>query len=212
MQLRVRRRWVHPLVSIVAGILVAIFAPIIWVTLKDPATFGEGIRIIIPPFFLFLYLAVALALNFRIATVRPDSVKVSVPPIPMLRSITVDRNDIRHAYARTVVNHDEENKETERYFSAGVETRQGRQVDVTGPQPTLKMALERAEDIARILNAGQHRHAIPAIEAAASPDDSNHKTLVLIWMAAFIGLVLIGAAWEISATATNLHYSGPRFW
>jgi len=201
MQLRVRRRWVHPLVSIVAGILVAIFAPIIWVTLKDPATFGEGIRIIIPPFFLFLYLAVALALNFRIATVRPDSVKVSVLPIPMLRSITVDRNDIRHAYARTVIVIGEDFKEFDRHYTAGVETTQGRQVDVTGPQPTLQMALERAEDIARILNAGQHSHAIQATKATANPDDSNYKPLMLLWIAGFIVLVLIGGAWESIATS-----------
>ncbi len=212
MQYRVRRRWVHPILSIVAAILVLIFGPIIWLTLRDPATFGEGIRIIIPPFFLFLYLAIALALNYRVATVRPASVQISVLPVPMLNSITVDRNDIRHVYARMVINHDEENKETERYYSAGVETRQGRQVDITGPQPNLKMAKDRAEDIARILNAGQHRHTIPAIEAAAIADDPKIKTRVLLWGCAFILLILMGAAWEISATTSNIRYSGPRFW
>ena len=201
MQLRVRRRWAHPLVSIVAGIVVAIFAPIIWVTLKDPATFGEGIRMIVPPFFLFLYMAVALALNHRIATVRPDSIHVSVLPVPMRRSITVNRNDIRHTYARTVIVRGEDSIECDRHYTAGVETMQGRQVDVTGPQPTLKMALERAEDFTRILNAGQHSHAIQAKEAEAKPDGSHYKPLMLMWLAGFSVMLMIGIAWESIATS-----------
>ncbi len=201
MQYRVRRRWVHPILSIVAAILVLIFGPIIWLTLKDPATFGEGIRIFIPPFCLFLYLAIALALNYRVATVSPASVLVSVLPVPMLRSIKVDRNDIRHAYARMVIVRDEDLKEMSRYYSAGVETSQGRQVDITGPQLTSKMAIERAEDIARILNIGQHSHAIPAVEAPAKPEAPVAKSTLLLWTFAFMALVLIGGVWEAVAAS-----------
>ena len=212
MKYRVRRRWVHPILSIAAAIIVLVCGPIIWLALREPAAYGGGIRIIIPPFCLFLYLALALALNYRVATVSPASVNVSVLPIPMRNSITIDRNDIRHVCARLVINHNKETKETERYYVAGVETRQGRHVDLTGPQLDLKMAKIQTESIAQILNAGQHRHTIPTIEAAAITDTQNPKSLVLTWAAAFIVLILIGAAWEISATTTNIRYSGPRFW
>lgn len=212
MQYRVRRRWAHPIISIIAAILVLIFGPIIWLAFREPAAYGGGIRIIIPPFCLFLYLALALALNYRVATVSPASVHVSVLPIPMLRSITVDRNDIRHVCARMVVSHNKEANETQRYYVAGVETRQGRHIDITGPQMDLKMAKINTESIAQILNAGQHRHTIPITEAAAIMNDPKQKSLVLTWAAAFIVLILIGAAWEISATTTNIRYSGPRFW
>ena len=212
MQYHVRRRWAHPIISIVAAILVLILGPIIWLAFRDSAGYGDGIRIIIPPFFLFMYLALALALNYRVATVRPASVHVSVLPIPMLSSIRVDRNDILHVYARMVINYDKENLKTETYYSAGVETKQGRQVDITGPQPNLKMAKIHTEAIAQILNAGQHRHTIPVLEAAAKTDDPKIKTRVLIWGGAFVFLILLGAAWEISVNTTNIRYSGPRFW
>ena len=201
MQYRVRRRWVHPILSIAAAILVLIFAPLIWLTLRDPAAYGEGIRIIIPPFCLFLYLALALALNYRVATVTPASILVSVLPIPMLRSIKIDRNDIRLAYARLNIVRDEDLKEISRNYSAGVETTQGRQIDITGSQPTSKLALERAEDIARVLNAGQHSHPIPAVEAPAKPESPVAKATLLLWTFAFMALVLVGGAWEAIATS-----------
>ena len=201
MQYRVRRRWAHPILSIAAAIIVLIFAPIIWLTLRDPAAYGEGVRIFIPPFCLFLYLALALALNYRVSTVSPASVLVSVLPIPMRGSIKVCRNDIRLTYARMNIVRDEDLKEISRNYSAGVETTQGRQVDITGPQPTLEMALERAEDIARILNAGQQPHAIPAVEAPAKPEAPVTKATLLLWTFAFMALVLIGGVWEAIATS-----------
>ena len=79
MKYRVRRRWVHPILSIAAAIIVLVCGPIIWLALREPAAYGGGIRIIIPPFCLFLYLALALALNYRVATVSPASVNVSKP-------------------------------------------------------------------------------------------------------------------------------------
>jgi hypothetical protein len=208
MELRVTRRWAHWGFGLVLGAVMLGFGNGIIATLRHPEQLGEGIRIIIPPYLVLLYPVLAVIANYKTAIVRPDGVMIKVRPFPTKFDVRVDRGDIRLAYARTLISRDE-GQEVGRAYSAGVETRQGLQFDVTGPQQTIEVALMRAEDIARILNVSNPRHQIKAAVAAPIANDPGVKRRMLTWMGAILIAVLVGAAWEIKTTMPNIRYSGP---
>src|SRR5262245_29214321 len=131
-ELRVRRRWAPWMFGVAAGVLGLVFGWIVVWSYFRLDTDGQAIRVFIPPFTLGCYWLLATAFNFRTVSVTPEGVRVTLRPFPTRARQFVRRGDIRQCYARNISYH-EDGVELENVFTAGVETRRGVQIDVSGP-------------------------------------------------------------------------------
>ena len=194
-ELRLRRHWV-PLGFRMLALAVCLgFGYVVVMAYRNPAEWGEYIRVMIPPFVLASYWLLAFAFNLRSVVVTPDRVRVMSWPFPTRPPQSVDRDDIRLCYTRNVVNY-HEGVEIENFYTTGVETGKGAQIDVAGPFKTSVESIQSANDIVRVLNEVPNRKTI-SIYTVKPAGDAGHKWRTLLWGAVFLLAILAGAVWEV---------------
>ena len=85
------------------------------------------------------------------------------------------------------------------FYTSGVETAKGQQVDVFGPFTTRAAAMGAANDLARVINEGAGRRTVEARAVPQSLSDPSYKRQIAVWLAAFLSAIVIGGIWEVAA-------------
>lgn len=186
--------WVAPIVLILyagfgRGIIASVMAN------------EEGVRLIIPPYFLCGWLALAVAANMRRSVITPEGVRVSNMPFPCWPGPRMLRQDIWTVYARrltqTVSN--EGSRRTETTYWAGVEAANGRRIDLSGPSATFERALKDAEQITAMLNRNPKGRyfQVESPSPNTSADLRIWRTKVFTWLTAILVALAVGVYWEL---------------
>ena len=194
--LRQHHRWTPWWLATLFGVLYIPLAYAVVLAIVDPKSGGEGIRIVIPLFAILSYWVLALVANFRTAVVKPSGVRVSMFPFPVGTGQWVNRADVAVCYARHIVEY-HRGVEIENFFTAGIQTGKGQQIDVYVKLKTAADALQFAHDIGRVLNANPAERPIDVRTVPRAATDSTFRLLGLAWLAATFLAVLLGAAWEL---------------
>ncbi|MEP7364599.1 MAG: hypothetical protein ABI972_15190 [Acidobacteriota bacterium] len=196
-RLRLTQRWI-PLPWGVFGVVLAfIFGGIgaySWLYPED----GPTVRMAIPLYAVALYWVFVCLINRRTAVITPRSLWEIVWPLPVQLPRSTQRGDIRHCYLRNVTTFDDGVK-LETYYTAGVETMGGRQIDVSSPHETEEEAAQIARHIAGVLNAESGGPMIKVVWVEQLPTRTEvirKLLLALFWLAVCIAAIFAGAAWE----------------
>jgi hypothetical protein len=175
-----------------------------------------SVRVVIPMYALGLYWVFALLCNKRTAAVTPKGVRVSIWPFIVRFPRRVKYERIRHCYIRQVDTYDD-GTVLERYYSAGIETLQGEQVDLSSPHNTADEAMHVANQVAHVLNQQPGRTHVQVREVAQVPERREILwTLLLLgfWLALFIASIFVGFEWEEerlrSQRAARQQFAAPR--
>lgn len=160
-------------------------------------------RLLIPAYVLLGWWAIPAAVNARVITAGPEGVRAANGPIPKGRTVWAARRDIRCCTVRTqyALFRSRASGEMARVanYTAGVETWEGKQLDIAYPYLDHREAAEAAARLAEALNQNRALARIPVQEARYAPhEEGNWRRRVLAWTGAFLGAILAGAAWELA--------------
>lgn len=200
--MRVTQRW-FPLALGGFGIfLVVVFGGIggyAWFHPED----GPTMRIAIPLYVVAVYLVVACLANLRTAGVTRDGIWFLAWPIPVMLPRRIGREKIRHCYVRNLrqVSRYPNNKELGSYFSVGVETLAGHQIDISGSQETADEAKRLASEVVGILNQAPGGDRIKAVEVSQLPPRVEVMRILLrmlFWLAVCLTAIFLGVLWELA--------------
>ena len=199
-EILVRGRWTPWWVGLIVAGICVLFG---FVIANALATNELGIRVFLPVAALGGYIGLATIVNVRIAEVTPERVRIWLGPVPLGGSVSVPRRDIRHCYARYIVVF-QKGARTDSFYTTGVETFEGRQIDVYRRFTLADDAFEAARKLAQVLNASSlsgdaPAHRIEAILANRNPSDRSSKRPLLAWALAFLCATIVGAIWEIQS-------------
>jgi hypothetical protein len=207
---RVRTRWAHWAFGAGAIVLSLYFGYIITRGLVDPRSYGQGVRIFIPPYVLCCYWTLATALNVRTVLVTATSVRVKIRPFPVGTGYHIDRSEISRCYTRRIVV-TQDDVVLGRLVTAGIETCQGVQIDLSGPYESEEAATAGAAEFTHVLNSEPGSTPIPLYPGLCAAPDITRKGRTILWGAAFVLAILVGGAW-VAAHERGVQYIGPRFW
>jgi len=196
--MRVHQRWMALPWGVYGVAIALVFAVIgVYCVIMYPED-KPSVRVVIPMYTLALYWVFALLCNKRIAAVTPQGVRVSMWPFLVRLPRRVKRDNIRHCYIRQVDTYDE-GTILERYYSTGVETLDGEQIDISHPHNTAEEAMLLANQVANVLNQRPGRSPVEVRKVAQIPEKREVLwTLALLglWLALFIAAIFVGFAWE----------------
>ncbi|HYP05408.1 MAG TPA: hypothetical protein VER03_04165 [Bryobacteraceae bacterium] len=193
-ELLVRERMAPWWVGLLVGLVCAFFIWVVFASAAEGGSEAAGLRVFIPVVAIGSYLGLAVVLNVRMVEVTPTGVRIWNGPVPIGASVNTAREEIRVCYARYIVTM-HKGSVADRFYTAGVETHAGRQIDIYRRFKNPDKALEAAERVAGVLNYG----AVTQIPAGLENQkrDYSHRPKVLAWGALFICAVIMGAIWEI---------------
>lgn len=197
-ELVIRKRWAPWWLALGAAVLSAIFGWTISRSLSIGENGEEGIRIFISLCLVGAYLALAIIVNVRKTEVSPNGLKIWVGPLPVGSSISVPRAEIALCYARHYIGYHKK-AVVDSFYTSGIQTTDGRQIDVTTHIKMPDQALRVAQDLAEALN--DPISPVSRIDAGwvqFSPDRS-HRAQVLIWAFLFVFAVIVGAFWDVQS-------------
>lgn len=191
-------RWLHWGFSLVAaGLLWGSFL-VVGSSLLLPEQWGAGIRIVIPLFALVAWWLLAAAVNFRTITINPNGLFISVWPFPVQWPRRFPRTSLRCCYCREIPNQTADGAPAAAFYMSGVESTSGFQLDLNGPFSSRDQAISSAQKISQFLNSGTTAAPIPVEQRPYTLYAPGTLRRFLIWLAAFLIAIAIGAAWEIS--------------
>jgi alkylated DNA nucleotide flippase Atl1 len=193
-RLRQHHRWAPWWFVALLGLPYCALAYAVVLAVVDPAKGGEGIRLFLPLFGIFTYWVLAVTLNMRTAVVTPTGVSVRLLPFPIGNGQKIKRADIAVCYCRHIVEY-EDDQEIENFYTAGVETTKGQQIDVYIPIATAAESHRAAYEIGRILNANPAERPIPVHTVVRAAHDATFLRQALAWSGILIVAVLVGAFW-----------------
>jgi hypothetical protein len=157
-----------------------------------------SVRAVVPAYGLTLYVVFALLFNWRTSVVTPNGLTVSVWPLVVRPPRRLQRDKIRGCFIRSVSTRDDGTL-IESYFSVGVESMEGRQIEISYPHQSASEAMQLANEIARQLNQspGGRLIEVQEVEQLQSPAEALATVgLVGFWLILFIAAILAGFAWE----------------
>lgn len=176
-------------------LIAAFFGWVISETYGKPVSPGVWSHIIIPPYFIWLYLVLACLLDKQAILATADRIVVSTGPIRLGLNDTFPRDRIAFCYHYSIVDQSDGATATIGHV-AGIETREGRQVVLVEPYSDPACARTFAETIAAALNQrGDTKIEVRALQDPR-PDPVGTQRAWLwagIWIAAFAS----GIVWEL---------------
>ncbi len=146
---------------------------------------------------LAAYWILGVLANWHITVVKPAGVRTSMFPFPIVSGQWVGRESILHCYARHRVDTDDSDSYVVAdFYTMGVETNAGNQVDIHLPYATEADALAAASEVAYVLNlnsSGRH------IDVRAVETQLTHpwfRRLLLCWSAIIVLAVYVAWSWK----------------
>jgi hypothetical protein len=194
-RLRLHHHWTPWWFAAIFGVPFIPLAYAVGLAVIDPARGGEGIRIFLPLFAIFAYWILAIVFNFRTAVVDPKGIRVTLFPFPTGNGDSIKRPDIALCYTRHIIEY-EDGVEIENFYTAGVETRDGRQIDIYAQLEAEGDASKAAYEIGDVLNAHPAECPIPVHTVLRTAVDSKFARLALIWCGLMFLAIFLGIFWE----------------
>jgi len=168
-KLQVRQRWMPlPWGAITLAIMLVFAATGTYSTIYYPDD-KPSIRVIMPMYALAVYIVFALIINWRTTVVTPRGLSLSVWPLIVRPPRHLTRVNIRHCYTRKVSIYDDGTL-LESYYSAGVQSIRGEQIDISTPHSTAEQALKAATRIANVLNQAPGQTPIEVRQVEQLPE------------------------------------------
>ena len=161
----------------------------------DPAKGGEHVQLFLPLFAFFSYWALAVVFNMRTAIVTPKGMTLTLLPFPIGTGQKVQRARIALCYVRHIVEY-EDGVEIENFYTAGVETNEGQQIDVFIPLDTENEANHAAYQIGAVLNAGPAERPIPVHTVMRTSHDATFVRQAIVWSILLLFAVAAGVVWD----------------
>lgn len=158
-----------------------------------------SVRLAVPAFGLVLYVIFALLFNWSTCVVTPKGLTVNVWPLIVRPPRRFKRDKIRFCFIRKVSTIDDGTL-LESYFSVGVESIKGLQVEISYPHNSAGEAMQLANQVASKLNQlpGARLIEVQEVEQLKMTAEVL-ATLALIgfWLVLFIAAILAGFEWEV---------------
>jgi hypothetical protein len=202
---RIRQRWMSLPWGILTLLIFLVFLAVGVISATDYPNERPSVRMVIPAFALYGYVVLALLVNWRTSVITPHGLAVSVWPLVVRPPGRLPRQKIRCCYYRNVSTYDEGTL-LESYFSAGVESWDGRRIEISAPHETAAQAMEVAHQAAAVLNLAPGQSPIPVEEIDQLPGMAEIRFVILLmgfWLALFLAAIGLGAAWESQSAAAG---------
>jgi len=195
--MRFQARWAPWWVGAIAVAVLAPFLAAIVFGFQAPTQRqGEGVRVIAPFAGVFAYLVLALTFNIRAIDITPARFRLFFFPFPLGAGLTLPRDAIAHCYVRYV--YMKSKYGTTSYYTAGVENRKGRQIDIEGSYKTEDAAAHAARVLASAFNSDPTLPPIPVHTVKSNFPDYSHRRPVLIWFGILMLALALGVVWELN--------------
>jgi hypothetical protein len=196
--LHFRRRWAEPWLAPFVAISYGFLLAVALGALADTDRWGpgSGLRIWLAVLAPAGYWALAVIANIRHATVDASGVRIRLHPFPTGSGHTIPRSAIRHCYARNLVETTDSGVESANYYTAGVETLDGHQLDIRFRFETQDEALAYARDIARFLNQDPSQPPLEVALVEARRSYPTFKRQLLLWSLITLAALAAGIAWD----------------
>ena len=192
---RVRQRWMSWPWGIFGLVFAVIFGCVGLYSLKVYPHERPSAWLAAPMYWLAVYWVIALLFNRRTAVAGPDGVRVLVWPFFVRLPQRAGREQIRSCFVCRVGIADDETL-LETYYTAGVETRGGKDIEM-GVFATVAEAERMAGEMAAALNRASGRAPVGVVFLEEMRGQVAGKVMmVLFWLALFIGAIIAGAVWE----------------
>jgi hypothetical protein len=196
--MKMRQRWMPlPWGVILLPIMLILLGSGVYANLYYPDD-RPTVRIMLPLYAIGVYLTVALLVNWRTVQVTPMGLSVSVWPFVVRQPRRLTRDQVHFCYIRNVRNYDDGTL-LESYYSAGVQSLSGEQIDASTPHSTAQEATQVANRMADILNQSSTGSHIEVYEVDQLPERAEVLATLLfmgVWLAIAIGAILLGFEWE----------------
>jgi hypothetical protein len=204
--MKFRQRWM----PLPWGVFIGAFMLVLtWIGVYSSIYYPDdkpSLRVFLPFYGVGVYLAIALLVNWRTVVVTPAGLSVSVWPFLIRMPRRLRRDQIRYCYIRKVDIYDE-GDHLETYYSAGVQSLAGEQIDASTPHSTAEGANVAARQIASILNQFNAGPPLEVWEVQQLPEPREVLailTLMAVWLAIAIAAVFIGFEWEERVNRSSL--------
>lgn len=189
---RVRQRWMSWPWGIFGLVFAVIFGGVGLYSLRVYPNDRPSAWLAVPMYALAVYWVIALLCNQRTAVAGPQGVRVLVWPIFVRLPQRVRRENVRGCFVcRVGISDDGTLLET--YYTAGVETRGGRDLEM-GVFATAAEAERMAGQVAAALGGAP----LGVLTIQEMRGQVVGKLMMAgFWLTLFIGAVFLGAAWEL---------------
>jgi hypothetical protein len=154
-------------------------------------------RLIAPVYAAAAYWMLTLC-NRRTVVVEPAGVRIRFGPVPNVSGRWIPRSEITSIYARdTVASFDEGDVPDGTWFAIGLETRDGREIDLYSRGADASTALAAAREISQVFNANPGEPPIEVRLATASRKGSTIEREFVFWAAVGLAAIALGAVWAL---------------
>lgn len=192
---RVRQRWMSWPWGIFGLVFAVIFGGVGLYSLAAYPNERPSAWLAAPMYGLAVYWVIALLCNQRTAVAGPDGVRVLVWPFFVRLPQRVRREEIRSCFICRVGIADEGTL-LEVYYTVGVETRGGRDLEM-GVFVTAAEGERVAGELAAALNRAAGQAPVGVVSLDEMRGQAVGKVMLgLFWLALFIGAVFVGVALE----------------
>jgi hypothetical protein len=167
---------------------------------------GQGLRsksadvyghVLIPLYGVWLYATLSTLLNKHSLMVSPQGLTIRNGPVPVRGVDRIPRENIACCYFRPVtVSADHGDEVLTIGVVNGVETVDGRQVDVFGEHKTVEASRAYAIEMARALNQGVAGPPVEVRIVSVAREDPVEIRRVWIWVAICVAAFIAGCLWE----------------
>jgi hypothetical protein len=208
---RIRQRWMSLPWGMLTLLIFLVLLAVGVISATEYPNERPSVRVAVPAFALYGYVVLALLVNWRTSVITPQGLAVYVWPLVVRPPGRLPRHKIRCCYYRNVSTYDDGTL-LESYFSAGVESWDGRRIEISAPHETAAQAIAVAHQAAAVLNLTPGQNPIPVEEIDQLPGIAEIRFVILLmsfWLALFLAAILLGAAWE-SQSAAAWHSDAAR--
>jgi hypothetical protein len=183
------------------AILIAFDAGLGWIVQMGLQSTNSGpwIRVLIPPYALLLYATLAALINRRSVIVTPEHLKMDNAPIPLGEGRElIPRDKVAFVYYYPVTTISDGGDHVVLWHTCGIETRDGRDVEVFGSFNDAESAHAAARHIADAFGAPGNNYSIPVRSIGALRDHSADNRTGWIWAGCTIAALAVGTVWAIA--------------
>ncbi len=182
----------------ISAILIALCAFFGWVahtSLTAPFNPGVASHVIVPAYFLGVYLTLAALLDSYSVVVTPKRIALRYGPVPVGFSETIVREEIAFCFVWHNITISEDSV-IEDDHRCCVETRDGRHVELWRFQDSIA-ARDAVYKIAYILTAGSANSSMEVRFLEEGRGDRIMERRYWVWVAIFVLAFILGGAWEM---------------
>jgi len=187
------------------GLLYLPLAYAVGLAVLDPAKGGEHVQLFLPLFAYFTYWVLAVVFNMRTAVVTAGGMTLNLRPFPIGNGQKIERDRIAVCYVRHIIEY-EDGVEIENFYTAGVETKEGQQIDVFVPLETENDGNQAAYRIGEVLNSDPTVRPIPVHTVVRTSQDGTFLRQAIVWSILLLLSVAVGIVWDVMSSTRHFYF------